>query len=398
MSARTTISPFVTLLAAGLFWMGMAGPAVSAAGPEPYTKWFKLTANIAAEWDVKGDADPNQLFISSKEKRGPARRVLVLYPRASSAYDIAITQILQVFAIKEMNVELNIVNFELKDERGKSILRKAEAEKVDLIFAMGSESAAWLYQNYKGGALPVVTVCSKDPVLLGQMKDYETGSGSNFAFTSLNVPIEVQMAYVAELRPNLKNIAILVDSKNISAVQTQADPIAKFATKKGIRVIWGSIQNPAKARDELEKIVPDAVTQMQSNDPDLSDSLFWVTGSTSVFAEIRTINQHSGRVPVISAVPEIVKAGPDTAVLGVGVSFESNGRLAGIYGAQILGGAKAGKLKVGLVSPPDMAVSFLKAREIGFRVPFTIFETASFVYDYDGKPARSVKSNSEPAN
>ena len=45
-----------------------------------------------------------------------------------------------------------------------------------------------------------------------------------------------------------------------------------------------------------------------------------------------------------------------------------------------------------------MAVSFLKAREIGFRVPFTIFETASFVYDYDGKPARSVKSNSEPAN
>lgn len=398
MIARTTISPFVTLLAAGLFWMGMAGAATSAAGPEPYAKWFKFTANVSAGWDVKGDADPNQVFISSKEKRGSARRVLVLYPRASSAYDIAITQILQVFAAKEINVELNIVNFELKDERGKNILRKAEADKVDLIFAMGSESAAWLYHNYKGGALPVVTVCSKDPVLLGQMKDYDTGSGSNFAFTSLNVPIEVQMAYVAELRPNLKNIAILVDSKNISAVQTQADPIAKFATKKGIRVIWGSVQNPAKARDELEKIVPDAVTQMQSNDPDLNDSLFWVTGSTSVFAEIRTINQHSGRVPVISAVPEIVKAGPDTAVLGVGVSFESNGRLAGIYGAQILNGAKAGKLKVGLVSPPDMAVSFLKAREIGFRVPFSIFETASFVYDYDGKPARSVKSSSEPTN
>lgn len=398
MSARTTISPFVTFLAIGLFWMGIAGTAASAAGPEPYAKWFKFTANVSTEWDVKGDADPNQVYIASKEKRGPARRVLVLYPRASSAYDIAITQILQVFSAKEINAELSIINFQLNDERGKHILRKAEADRVDLIFAMGSESAAWLYHNYKGGALPVVTVCSKDPVLLGQMKDYDTGSGSNFAFTSLNVPIEVQMAYVAELRPNLKNIAILVDSKNISAVQTQADPIAKFATKKGIRVIWGSVQNPAKARDELEKIVPDAVTQMQSNDPDLSNSLFWVTGSTSVFAEIRTINQHSGRVPVISAVPEIVKAGPDTAVLGVGVSFESNGRLAGIYGAQILAGAKAEKMKVGLVSPPDMAVSFLKAREIGFRVPFSIFETASFVYDYDGKPARSVKSNSEPTN
>jgi putative ABC transport system substrate-binding protein len=203
---------------------------------------------------------------------------------------------------------------------------------------------------------------------------------------------------VAELRPTLKNIAILVDSKNVSAMQTQAEPIAKFAAKKGIKVIWGSVQKPAKAREELETIVPEAVKQMQANDPNLTDSLFWITGSTSVFAEVPTINRYAGRVPVISAVPEIVKAGPDTAVLGVGVSFESNGRLAGIYGAQVLGGAKAGTLKVGLVSPPDMAVSFLKAREIGFRIPFSIFEIASFVYDYDGKPARSVKSNAAATN
>lgn len=396
MRARTRISTIVILLAAGLFWTGMTG--VHAAVPEPYAKWFKFTANVSGEWDVRGDTDPNQVFISSKEKHGPVRRVLVLYPRASSAYDIAITQILQVFAAKEINAELSVVNFELKPERGKNILRKAESDKIDLIFAMGSESSAWLYQNYKGGALPVVTVCSKDPVLLGQMKDYDTGSGTNFAFTSLNVPIEVQMAYVAELRPTLKNIAILVDMKNISAVQTQAEPIAQFASKKGIKVIWGSVQNPAKAREELEKIVPDAVKQMQSNDPSLNDSLFWITGSTSVFAEMPTINRYSGRVPVVSAVPEIVKAGPDTAVLGVGVSFESNGRLAGIYGSQVLAGTKVGALKVGLVSPPDMAISFLKAREIGFRVPFSIFEIASFVYDYDGKPARSVKSTSAPTN
>ena len=31
------------------------------------------------------------------------------------------------------------------------------------------------------GKLPVVTVCAKDPVQLGQMKDYDSGSGNNFA-------------------------------------------------------------------------------------------------------------------------------------------------------------------------------------------------------------------------
>jgi putative ABC transport system substrate-binding protein len=323
---------------------------------------------------------------------------LVLYPRASSAYDIAITQILQVFSNKEINAEFLIVNFELDDARGNTIIRQAEKDGYELIFAMGSESAAWLYNHYKNGALPVVTVCSKDPVLLGQMKDYDSGSGSNFAFTSLNVPIEVQMAYVRELRPRLKNIAILVDAKNISAVQTQAEPIATYAKDKGIQIIWGSVNDPDRGREELEQIVPQAVAKMRQNDPNLNESLFWITGSTSVFREIRTINKFSDRVPVVSAVPEIVKAGDDTAALGVGVSFESNGRLAGIYGAKVLAGAKVGTLKVGVVSPPDMAISFRKAKEIGLRVPFSIFEIASFVYDYDGNAVRRAKSEADATN
>jgi putative ABC transport system substrate-binding protein len=360
------------------------------AEPRPFSKWFKYGSDIEKSWDVESDAaQPMRVSLRSKGVAGPLKRVLVLYPRPSSAYDIAITEILRTFAAKEINSQIEVVNFELNDARGKAALEAAEKNKVDLVFAMGSESAAWLFDNYKGGALPVVTVCSKDPVQLGQMKDYDSGSGNNFAFTSLNVPVDVQMSYVRELRPDLKNLTVLVDSKNISAVQTQAEPVAKYLKEKGAKVIWGSVQNPAKAQEELAKIVPDAVRAMRQTDPDLSKSLFWVTGSTSVFREIRTINQHADRVPVVSVVPEIVTKGPDTAVLAIGVSFESNARLAAIYGAQILNGSSAGKLKVGLVSPPDMAISFLKAREIGMRVPFSFFEIASFVYDYNGEPVRS---------
>ena len=360
------------------------------AEPHPFSKWFKYSPDIENSWDVASNAaQPMYVSLRRKDAAGPLKRVLVLYPRPSSAYDIAITEILRTFAAKEINSHIEVVNFELNDARGKAALQAAEKNGVDLIFAMGSESAAWLYENYKGGALPVVTVCSKDPVQLGQMKDYDSGSGNNFAFTSLNVPVDVQMSYVRELRPDLKNLAVLVDSKNISAVQTQAEPVAQYLKEKGVQVIWGSVQNPAKAREELTKIIPDAVRAMRQTDPDLSKSLFWVTGSTSVFREIRTINQHADRVPVVSVVPEIVTKGSETAVLAIGVSFESNGRLAAIYGAQILNGLSAGKLKVGLVSPPDMAISFLKAREIGMRVPFSFFEIASFVYDYNGEPVRS---------
>jgi putative tryptophan/tyrosine transport system substrate-binding protein len=362
-----------------------SGPAL--ADDQPFSKWFKYGSDIETAWDVAGDAaKPLQVSIRRKgiEQRGAAKRVLVLYPRPSSAYDIAITKILQVFDSKEIDTEFTVINFEIKDDAGKEAIRFAETHKFDLIFSMGSESTAWMYDNYRGGALPVVSVCSKDPVQLGQMKDYEGGSGSNFAFTSLNVPVEIQMAYIKELMPELKNLAVLVDKKNISAVQTQAEPVAAAARQAGMQVIMAAVE-------ELAQIVPRSVQTMRKNDPDLNKSIFLITGSTAVFREIRAINENADRVPVISMIPEIVTTGRDTAVLGIGISFESNAHMAAVYGADVLTGrAKPGDLKVGVVSPPDMAISFLKAREIGMRVPFSFFEAASFVYDYQGRAVRST--------
>ncbi len=368
--------------------------ASALADDRPFAKWFRYGSEVDTAWNVIGDpAKPSQLSIRRKggEQGGAEKRVLVLYPRPSSAYDIAITKMLGVFEEKEINAQFTVIDFDLNDAHGKEAIQFAEKNKFDLVFAMGSESTAWLYDHYRGGSIPVVSVCSKDPVQLGQVKDYESGSNTNFAFTSLNVPVEVQMAYVRDLKPELKNLAILVDSKNVSAVQTQAEPVAAYARAHDVEVIWGAVQNPATAREELKKIMPEAVRTMRKTDPDLSKSLFWVTGSTSVFVEIRTINENAGQVPVVSVIPEIVTAGADTAVLGIGISFESNAHLAAIYGANILSGrAKAGDLKVGVVSPPDIAISFLRARQIGLRIPFNFFEGASFIYDYQGRAVRTM--------
>lgn len=365
------------------------------ADQKPTAKWFRYDADIEQTWVVSSNpAVPSKVMVSPKGERSDVpKRILVLYPRPSSAYDVAITKILQVLQSKALDPDITVVNFEMDDARGKEALQLAKTQNFDLIFAMGSESTAWLYENYRDGQIPVVSVCSKDPVQLGQMKDYSQGSGNNFAFTSLNVPVEVQMAYVRELSPDLRNLAVLVDTKNVSAVQTQAEPIAAYARQRGIQVIWGAVDNPSNARDELVQIVRGAVQQMRKSDPELSKSLFWVTGSTSVFREIETINANSDRVPVVSVIPEIVRAGKDTAVLGIGISFESNAHLAAIYAADILvRKARPGNLKVGVVSPPDIAISFLKAREIGLKIPFAFFETASFVYDYEGRAVRTIAS------
>jgi putative tryptophan/tyrosine transport system substrate-binding protein len=383
--------------AAAAAGVAMPGSAMAQLMPElaharpNYWDWFKYGPSVLDKWAIDPTDNPNQVEMEPLRRAaaGFRKRMLLIYPRPSSAYDIAITKILSVLEDKTIDARITAVNFGNDAARGRAIMKLADSGNYDLIMAMGSETTAWLWDNYRGGRIPIVTVCSKDPVVLGQSPGYNKGSGTNFAFTSLNMPIDAQMAYVNDLKPKLRNIAVLVDSRNVSAIETQSKPVVDFAKSRGIRTLELSIQNPANAREELERMVKDATAQMTRNDPDLSNSIYWVTGSTSVFREIATINAHSGRAAVLSVVPEIVKGGDDSAVLSIGISFESNAHLAAVYAADVLKDrAKVAQLKVGVVTPPDIAISFRKVRDIGMAVPLSFFESAGTIYDYDGKAVR----------
>ena len=372
--------------------------AMSDADGGGYHGWFKIMPRTARVWQVSQFGD-DRYRVTVRLRQGvdaaASYRILVLYPRESSAYDVAISRVLDVLAAKGLVVDLTVINFRNDDQRGQFAVGVAATGKYDLILSMGSESTAWLWNNYRGGRVPIVTVCSKDPVMLGQVASYDAGSGTSVAFTSLNVPVDVQMAYVAQLRPNLRNLGILVDGSNVSAVETQAKPIAAYAEARGIRVlpitVTGTVKGGPAVRAELEVAVRDAAARMGRNDPNLDHSLFYITGSTTVFQEIATINAQASRVPVLSTVPEVVQAGDDSATLSIGVSFESNAHLAAVYAVEVMTGrSRPGDLKVGVVSPPDIAISFRKARDIGLHIPFEMFESANAVFDYDGRMVRSA--------
>lgn len=383
---------FTRRSALGVLGGSLLAPLPARAKTTPnFAGWFKYNPDVERTWSVIGDDnDGNRVQIRPLGMEvSSGKRMLVLYPRASSAYDTAISKILDVFDDKNLASWIDVVNYMGSTERAQEALRDAEAKNVDLILAMGSESAALLWQDYKGGRIPVVTVCSKDPVALGQMSGYDVGSGTNFAFTSLNMPIDAQMGYVHQLRPNLKHLAVLVDDTNVSAVETQAKPVAEYGQSRGIRVLQLGVKDPRNAREELQDLVRRAVVFMQRNDRDLQNSVFWMTGSTSVFNQIATINAEAAKVPVLSVVPEVVKEGDDSAVLSIGISFESNAHVAAIYAADVIERKMdVGALKVGLVSPPDIALNFRRARAIGMKVPFSFFESATHIYDYEGRPVR----------
>ena len=297
--------------------------------------------------------------------------MLSLQSRASSAYDVALSEAARVLEQKHILADILVVNYNDEESRAKMAVKKAEQDNIDLIFATGSTATAWLWKTYRGGRLSVVSICAKDPVTLGQVKNYTDGTETNFALTSLNLPVDVQLAYALEVMPKLRNLAILVDKGNTSAIETQSEPIAAIARSHGIRVLNLIVDmEPAVGSKDgtsgLQSAVSKAVETMRLNDLNLENSLFLITGSTSIFERMETVNAHASRIPVISMVPETVRSGAGSAVQSIGVSFRSSAFLAAAYAADILDGRyRVGELKVGVVTPADIAINFRRARDIG---------------------------------
>ena len=85
-------------------------------------------------------------------------------------------------------------------------------------------------------------------------------------------------------------------------------------------------------------------------------------------------------------------------MLAIGISFESNAHLAAIYAATSRGSRQGRRAQVGVVSPPEIDQASERRASIGLRVPFTFFESASFVYDYDGRPVRTTANKGPTDN
>ena len=367
--------------------------------PETITlEWLELSQDALKFWQSQTISHhseriritPKWSAIEEKKRK----KLLALVPKPSESYSLALSELLKVLREHDILTEITLINFNKEEKLGQAAIHLAEQENVDLIFSMGSESAAFLHGFYSKGKIPVVTCTNKDPVLLGQVADYEQKSGTNIAYTSLNVPLDVQINYLLSLKPYLKNVGIMYDRNHAQVVATEVVPMREKLLKLDIHVLDVRVSAAETAVAELATAIPQSIIEMQRTDPVLQKSLFWITSSTSVFSNIATVNQFSGHIPVIGGIPNVVGEGENSAVVAIGVDRRNNARLASLYAVKILTGqAKPGELKVGVISPPDIAISFHIARKIGLKIPFDLFESASFIYDYEGNPVRTFGQN-----
>lgn len=361
--------------------------------PAVMPKWVKIRPDAAANWVIQKDTEDGMRFTMTPRKtdslRGKRRNVLILFFKSSSGYDAALPKMLDVLNSKKVNVSVTLLNFQGKPDLGQQAMEWAKSRDFDIVMPMGSEATEFVHERYREGTIPVVSVLAKDPLLMGQVRELSRGSGTNMAYVSISVPIDVQLAYLKRLRPNIKNVSTMFAVSNKSSIETQVRPLKEIAIPQGVNFVDVIVEDDKKAVEELRVKVPIAVAQMRETDPDLRNSVFWVTGSTSVFDNIGTIVEFSDKIPVLSVYPDVVKEGDASALLSVGVTFENSAYLSVVYALDILSGkSKPGEMKVGFVSPPDISINFKKARQIDLKVPFSFFEAASYIYDYQGRLVR----------
>lgn len=362
--------------------------------------WLQLDAPRLENWKyevIDGDI-PGRLYSPLSTERTDFK-IIVLCAKKSSSYQLAFNKFLEVMEQKLPSVEAYVFNCSKDEPVALKVFQYARRIKADLLLSMGSEAMLFANKHLKGDDIPVVTCINKDPVLLDLVEDYKSGSKTNMAFTSVNVPTNVNAEWLLKLKPGIKALALLYDPDHSSVVSSEVKPFKAYLEKMGIDVIDCAIPTEAGTdiKEAIKKSMNKAIALMGKSDPDLSESVFWLTSSTNLFSELKTLSKYSGTVPLISSVPNTVNTSSESALMAIGIDRRNSANLASLYVIEILkGNIEPGDLPVGVVTPPDISINFQTAKRIQFKFPFDVFENSSFIYGYDGTILRSFGKNIYP--
>lgn len=352
----------------------------------PNLDWLVYDQATRDDYAITVGAEASERNLAVPHDRDPQKRVLLLIPSPSvEAYSLAVNTILRGFNDANLPTRFDIWYYNKDEDLAMEALRWAYAQPVDLIMSVGSSATSFLTEHHTGHRIPAVTSASKDPVASGHLTDGASGSGTNIAYTSINVETDTLVAYLRRLVPGLTTIGLLYATDNSSAVLTQVDPLRAAAERLDLNIVDITVSGSETASEELEAGLPVGIDVMRRLDPQLSNSVLLVTGSTSVYERIDLINRHAADLPVISMLPDIVRVGDESALLSIGVNLTSALKLSTVYALDVITGkAQPGVLPVGSVSPPDLAINFRVAHRVGIKIPFSFLESSTFVYDLEG--------------
>lgn len=240
------------------------------------------------------------------------------------------------------------------------------SQKVNLICAIATPSAAAAYNAAMDTDIPVVYTAISDPQQAGLLNEDGTNVG-NITGSSDKLPVEEQLKMIRQMMPDAKKIGILYTTSEANSISTIAT-YKELAPKYDFEIVDTGINTIA----DVDLAAADLVSKV--------DCICNLTDNTVVEALQTVLDKaNAQKIPVFGSEIEQVKNG---CVASMGIDYFQLGKETGLMAAKILKGeATAQDTPYISASAAELYVNTAAAEKIGMTLDDSYVATAAEKFD-----------------
>ena len=217
--------------------------------------------------------------------------------------------------------------------------------------------------------IPIAFIVGDDPVRLGIVTSFSRPGGNMTGINIFTSELAAKrMELLRELVPRAARVAVLANSANVAATETQLKEVDAAARAMGLQIQIHNDNTSAEidaAFETMSRERPDAVF--------VATSAF-LNGRRLQLAQLAAFH----RLPAIYGLREYVEAG---GLMSYGTNIVDGYRQVGIYTGRLLKGAMAADLPVVQSSKFELVINLPTARALGIEVPPSLLARADEVIE-----------------
>ena len=256
---------------------------------------------------------------------------------------------------------------ENQDDRLPALAAELVSRRVAVIATSGLPTT--LAAKATTTTIPIVFLVGDDPVRLGLVTNLPRPGGN---ITGINVLTNElagkRLELLRELVPQAARIAVLVNSANVGAIETQLKDVGAAARAMGLQIQIHNANTSAEidaAFETMSRERPDAVFVTSSP---------FLNGRRVQLAQLAAFH----RLPASYGERDYVEAG---GLMSYGTNIVDGYRQVGIYTGRILNGAKPADLPVVQSSKIELVINAQTARMLDITVPDKLLVAADDVIE-----------------
>ena len=238
---------------------------------------------------------------------------------------------------------------------------------VDVIVAPGGAPAA-IAAKAATTSIPIVFEMGADPVALGLVESFSRPGGNLTGVASLNVDLSPKrLEFLHEVIPTARLVAVLVNPTS-PTTESQVNRLEAAARELNVQVYIvraGSEQTFEAAFDKMRALNAAGLV--------VASDTYFATHSEALAALALRY-----RLPAIQQSRDFAIAG---GLMSYGGNFFESHRLAGVYAARVIKGARPADLPVQQVTGVEFFVNLQTAKTLGIKFPMTLLARADKVIE-----------------